>query len=159
MKFSSLVAALLILALSLQSAIAADKSAPAVNASDKESFATVAEWVRTQMKDGGRYAETNASERTRVNTRLDEMAVLFESKSSVDQMSTDQKVTLLNSQEEVNAILGKRDGDRLICKRERPIGSNIPVKICETARQIEERRRKDTKDIRDRQINKQQIRG
>jgi hypothetical protein len=138
-----------------QIAHAKDKPAPAVNASDKESFTTVSAWVRTQMKDGGRYAETDATERARVNARLDDMAALFEIKGSVDKMSTDEKVTLLNSQEEINAILGKRDGDRLICKRERPLGSNIPVKTCETARQVEERRRKDSKDIRDRQINKQ----
>ena len=155
MKFPRIASAFLILALSMQAAVAADKPAPAVNASDKDSFAAVSAWVRTQMEDGGRYAETKASEQVIVNTRLDEMAAMFAAKGSVDQMSADEKVKLFDWQEQVNSILGKRDGERLICRRERPIGSNVPVRICETAREIEQRRRMDQKEIQRQQVNKQ----
>ena len=100
------IGALLLLVMSVQVAGAADKANPAVNASDKDSFQTVSEWVRKQMDAGGRYAETNGEERQVVNARLDEMSKLFEQKSSVDQMSIDEKKKLLVDQEEINSILG-----------------------------------------------------
>ncbi len=138
-----------------QAAIAKDKPAPAVNANDKESFQTVSEWVRKQMDDGGRYAEVKSNERQTVNDRLDEMGRLFEQKGSVDQMNVDEKKKLLVDQEEINSILGKRDGDRLICSYERPIGSNLPVKTCTTAREAEMRRRDDRNELDRRQVTKQ----
>lgn len=149
------IAASLLLILSVQVASASDKANPAVNASDKDSFQTVSEWVRKQMDAGGRYAETSGEERRVVNARLDEMATMFEQKPSVDQMSVDEKKKLLVDQEEINSILGKRDGERLICKSERPIGSNLPVKTCQTARERDQRRREDNRELERQQVNKQ----
>jgi hypothetical protein len=149
------IAASLLLVLSAQVASASDKPNPAVNASDKDSFQTVSEWVRKQMDAGGRYAEASGEERQVVNARLEEMTKMFEQKSSVDQMSIDEKKKLLVDQEEINSILGKRDGDRLICKSERPIGSNLPVKTCVTARERDQRRREDNKELERQQVNKQ----
>lgn len=154
MKFRFIAASMLLI-LSAQVASASDKPNPAVNASDKDSFQTVSDWVRKQMDAGGRYAETNGEERQVVNARLDEMSKMFEQKPSVDQMSADEKKKLLVDQEEINSILGKRDGDRLICKSERPIGSNLPVKTCVTARERDQRRREDNRELERQQVNKQ----
>jgi hypothetical protein len=154
MKFR-FIGALLLLVLSCEVASASDKPNPAVNASDKDSFQTVSEWVRKQMAAGGRYAETNGEERQVVNARLDEMTKMFEQKPSVDQMSIDEKKKLLVDQEEINSILGKRDGERLICKYERPIGSNLPVKSCQTASERDQRRREDRHELDRQQVGKQ----
>lgn len=153
------IAALLLLVLSAQVASAADKPNPAVNASDKDSFQTVSEWVRKQMDPGGRYAETKGEERQVVNARLDEIAKMFEQKPSVDQMSVDEKKKLLVDQEEINSILAKRDGDRLVCQSERPIGSNLPVKTCMTASERDQRRRNDRKQLDRLQIGVQKKQG
>jgi len=134
---------------------AKDKPEPAVNAGDQASFAAVAEWVRGEMKSGGRYDEIKPNERNTVNARLDEIARMFERKSSVDQMTQQEKKQLLVTQEEINSILGKRDSERLICTYERPIGSNVPVKSCETARERDARRNADRREIERRQINRQ----
>lgn len=141
------IGALLLLVLSCEVASASDKPNPAINANDKDSFQVVSEWVRKQMEAGGRYAETNGEERRVVNARLDEMTKMFEQKPSVDQMSIDEKKKLLVDQEEINSILGKRDGERLICKSERPIGSNLPIKTCQTASERDLRRREDSKEL------------
>ena len=154
MKFR-FISALLLLVLSCEVASASDKPNPAVNASDKDSFQTVSEWVRKQMDAGGRYAETNGEERRGVNARLDEMTKMFEQKASVDQMTIDEKKKLLVDQEEINSILGKRDGERLICKSERPIGSNLPVKTCQTASERDGRRREDRQELDRQQVSKQ----
>lgn len=154
MKFR-FIGTLLLLVLSCEVASASDKPNPAVNASDKDSFQTVSEWVRKQMDAGGRYAETNGEERRVVNARLDEMTKMFEQKASVDQMTVDEKKKLLVDQEEINSILGKRDGERLICKSERPIGSNLPVKTCQTASERDGRRREDRQELDRQQVSKQ----
>jgi hypothetical protein len=66
---------------------------------------------------------------------------------------------MFNAQQEVNAILSKRDGERLICKSERPVGSNIPIKTCRTASEMAQRRQNDTQDFRRRQDVQGQLRG
>lgn len=122
---------------------AKDKVEPAVNANTKDAFQTVSAWVRAQMNDNGRYPNLSARERGTVETRLDEMGRLLDARGSVEQMSADEKMKMFNAQEEVNAILAKRDNERLICTQERPIGSNLPVKVCRTAGEVEARRRAD----------------
>ena len=54
---------------------------------------------------------------------------------------------------------GKRDGDRLICTSERPVGSNLPVKTCQTARERDERRRSDRKALDRMQVGVQKKQG
>ncbi|MEO5623469.1 MAG: hypothetical protein ABIO74_11980 [Dokdonella sp.] len=122
---------------------AADIAEHAINASSRDAFDTVSGWVRKQMDAGGRYSYVTADERNKVNAELDEMGQLFQQRSDVAHMSDAEKTMLFNSQEHVNAILAKRDNERLICKSEMPIGSHIPVKTCQTAGMMEARRRND----------------
>lgn len=139
--------------------LAKDKVEPAVNANSQDSFATVSAWVREQMSDGGRYSYVTASERTRVNQRLDQMSEIFRRTPVVDQMSDDEKVQMFNYQEEVNGILAKRDNERLVCKNVKPIGSNIPTRQCVTAGEIEARRRGDMQYLQRTQHSPQNQKG
>ena len=66
-------------------------------------------------------------------------------------MSDADKTQMFNSQEQVNAILSHRDGDRMVCQTVAPVGSHIPVKTCKTARQMENDHREVQKFIDDRQ--------
>jgi hypothetical protein len=105
---------------------------PGVKADTKEAFASIAEGVRKEMEDGGRFEYVKPDERKTVESKLVEMDQLFEKKSSVTDMTQDEKVALFNAQETVNAILTRRDRDRVICKNQAPIGSHIPVTTCHT---------------------------
>ena len=149
----------LLLALAAMPVSAKDEAEPAVNANSQESFETVSAWVRSQMSDGGRYSYVTASERTRVNERLDQMAGIFRKTPAVDQMSDDEKMKMFNYQEEVNGILAKRDNERLVCKNVKPIGSNIPTRQCVTAGEIEARRRGDMQYLQRTQNSPQNQRG
>ena len=73
---------------------------------------------------------------------------LIASGFAADRMSDEQKLRMFNSQEEVNAILAKRDNERLVCKNVKPIGSHIPVRQCMTAGELEARRRADDQYLR-----------
>ncbi len=142
---------LLLFAAFAVAAAAAEKPQPAVNADTKDRFATVSSWVQQEMRPGGRYAHVTATERSTVEGKLAEMGGLLDKHGSVDQMNDAEKTEMFNSQEQVNAILAKRDGDRLICKSVAPVGSHIPVTTCRTARQMEADQHEAQKFLDDRQ--------
>lgn len=150
MKKNVAAACLLFVAFAV-SASAADKPAPAVNADTKETFATVSGWVQKEMSAGGRYEHVTDNERTTVQGKLAAMSALLDKHGSVAQMSDADKTEMFNDQEQVNAILAHRDGDRLVCQSVAPVGSHIPVKTCKTARQMEGDQREAQKFIQDRQ--------
>ena len=83
--------------------------------------------------------------------KLASMSTLLDKKGSVAQMNDAEKTQMFNDQEQVNAILAHRDGDRLVCQTVAPVGSHIPVKSCKTARQLEGDQREAQKFIQDRQ--------
>jgi hypothetical protein len=142
---------LLLAAVAVNAAAAADKPSPAVNADTKESFATVSGWVQKEMQSGGRYEHVTDSERSTVEAKLASMSALLDKKGSVAQMNDAEKTQMFNDQEQVNAILAHRDGDRLVCQTVAPVGSHIPIKTCKTARQMEGDQREAQKFIQDRQ--------
>lgn len=119
---------------------AARKDDGAIQATTAAAFAEQAADVRKEMKPGGRYTEITVEERARVEKNLDVITRLFEEKPELASMSDRQKIELLNAQEDANTILTKNDDDRLICKMERPTGSNFKQKQCMTAKQAREAR-------------------
>jgi hypothetical protein len=119
-----------------------------INADTKEAFATVAESVRGEMGEGGKYEFVQKKERVQIDEKLGDMTALFDKYGTVSAMTQDAKVQLFNDQEVVNAILTKRDRDRVICTNVAPVGSHIPVTKCHTyAQEVEAR--EGTKNILD----------
>jgi hypothetical protein len=112
-----------------------------VKADTKEAFDVVAKSVRAGMEPGGRYEYVKPAEQKTIEKNLTEMDGLFDAAGgTVAGMKEDQKIALFNSQETVNSILTLRDRDRVICKKEAPIGSHIPVTSCHTyAQEVEGR--------------------
>jgi hypothetical protein len=122
-------------------AVAAEKADSILNARKKAEFDQQAESVRTQMRTGGRYEFVNAHERTVIERRLDQMAAMFERHSDGSDVNDQELVDVLNAQEEINAILTKKDGKRLICTRSAPTGSHRPVNNCISYRDREKSRK------------------
>jgi hypothetical protein len=112
----------------------------AFNADSRDKFEAVAADVRRQMENGGRYQYVKPDERTKVDTALTEMSTIFAANESVASMPEETKIKLFNDQETVNSILQQRDGERVICKKEAPVGSHIPITSCHTyAQEVEAR--------------------
>ena len=112
----------------------------AVQATTADAFATQVEQLRKEMTPTGRYADMTADDRARVEKNLEVITRLFEQKGEFASMNDADKVTLVNAQEEANAILTNNDDDRLICSTRRPTGSNFKQKQCMTAKQARELR-------------------
>jgi len=110
---------------------------PTVNANTGDKFEVVAVAVRQQMQPGGRWQFVDKNERVMIDDSFADMSKLFGQFGSVDKMDDNAKVRLFADQSTVNAILTKKDGDRLICQSVVSVGSHLPVKTCRTYSQIQ----------------------
>ncbi|HJU38830.1 MAG TPA: hypothetical protein VJ724_04605 [Tahibacter sp.] len=122
-------------------AAAADKAKEKPFVADtKAAFAERAAGVREQMDRGGRFEFVSDAERAKVEARLNDMAALFEH-GDVATLSKAQIADLYVAQEDINAILTKRDGRRVICERVKIVGSNLKSLQCLTYAEKERGRR------------------
>jgi len=93
--------------------------------------------VRSDLLAGEIYSEITASDRERVIAALDRMSGVI-GDGSIDRLSPERKVQVFNDQELVNGVLTKARADsRLICKREKPVGSQMATRQCFTVAQRE----------------------
>lgn len=70
----------------------------------------------------------------------------------IQSMSQERRVAVFNDQELVNGLLTRaREDSRLVCRREKTVGSNLPVSVCHT---VAERRRQ-SDDSRDHLVRAQ----
>lgn len=110
---------------------------PVVKADTKENFEAIVAAIHQQMQPGGRWQYMDNNERTTIDGSFADMDKLYAQFGSVDKMDQNAKVRLLADQSTVNAILTNRDGERLICRSEIPVGSHLPVKTCRTYAQVQ----------------------
>ncbi len=96
--------------------------------------------ILADLRGGETYSEIKLEDRNRVHSALQRI----DSKLATDgpvRLSEVDKLAVFNDQELVNSILAKaKDDSRLICRRERPVGSNRPQNICITVAQRREAR-------------------
>lgn len=101
-------------------------------------FAAQAQQIRTDLA-GDTYAEINREDRVKVGDALGRLERVLGDGASIEGMSESQKVQLFNDQELVNITLTKARADsRVVCKREKTVGSHRAVSQCLT---VAERRR------------------
>lgn len=118
-------------------AVPEENGKPVVKADSKENFEAVVAAIHQQMQPGGRWQYVDTNERATIDGSFADMGKLYDQFGSVDKMDQAAKVRLLADQGTVNAILTRKDGDRLICRTELPVGSHLPVKTCRTYSQIQ----------------------
>jgi hypothetical protein len=122
-------------------AVPEENGKPVVKADSKDNFEAVVAAIRQQMQAGGRWQYIDAKERAIIDGSFADMGKLYDQFGSVDKMDQNAKLRLLADQSTVNAILTRKDGDRLICETVTPVGSHLPVKTCKTYAQIQEEQR------------------
>ncbi len=93
--------------------------------------------VRADLQGGEVYSEISADDRHRVVEALDRMSVLI-GEGTAESLSPQNKTLLFNDQELVNTVLTKARADsRLICRREKTIGSQMTSTQCYTVAERE----------------------
>lgn len=118
-----------------------DKGQPVVRADTAENFEAIVAAIHQQMQPGGRWEFVDQSERATIDENFADMTKLYNQFGSVDKMDQVARMRLLQDQSTVNAILTKKDGERLVCHEEIRVGTHLPVKTCRTYAQMEAERR------------------
>ncbi|HSX62562.1 MAG TPA: hypothetical protein VLF18_20455 [Tahibacter sp.] len=104
--------------------------------------------IRQQMQPGGHYEFVSTAERAEVEQNLDRIAAALAQHPDVTTFSDADKAALLQAQENVNAVLTRNDGRRLICQRERSTGSHLGKDKCQTFAERERARRSSESEVR-----------
>lgn len=95
--------------------------------------------IEKDLSDGKTYAELGVNERQKVRSALGRINAALERNSDLLALPDEQKISLYNDQELVNSLLTQaREDSRLVCRREKPVGSHMSVSKCLT---VAERRR------------------
>lgn len=96
--------------------------------------------ILADLRGGEVYSEIKLQDRDSVHSALKRIDSRLGA-DGVGRLSEADKLAVFNDQELVNSILTKaKDDSRLICRRERPMGSNRPQNICITVAQRREAR-------------------
>ena len=122
-----------------------------LDAQSLDAFDQQATAVRQGMQPGGVYEYMKQSDKTHVETGLEQMRKLLQGHATQAELSPQDKVALLNTQEEVNAVLLHNDDNRLVCEIAAPPGSRIRVKTCHTYRELMARQERDQGLLGDKQ--------
>ena len=90
--------------------------------------------------DGGKvYSEISQKERSDVKDALNRISGALQATNGVQGLNEEQKARIFNDQELINSILTRAGEDsRLVCTREKVVGSHRPTTHCLT---VAERRR------------------
>jgi hypothetical protein len=146
--FAVAVAAVMLAAPALAAKVE-EKRVAADNADTPDKFDQVIDEVHQEMGTGGRYEFIKPDAKVQVDADLTAMDAMIKKAGSVSAMTPTTKVELFNHQEHLNGILTHNDGNRLVCERRPPMGTNIPVTTCKPVAEIEKMRRDSQKMMQD----------
>lgn len=96
--------------------------------------------IRSELMASKDYRGLTEAERAELLSRQDALLRTLEGKSSADELDDKQRMLAFNDLEWIEGVLNDEQDERLICKQEKKLGSNRPVRICRTAAQIEQER-------------------
>lgn len=103
------------------------------------SFSAQREAINRALGDGETYSELAPDDVQVVQQSMARISRLLGSAQSIDQLPELTRVEIFNEQERINTLLVRAHADsRMVCRREKPTGSNRPTNVCLT---VAERRR------------------
>lgn len=130
------------------SGFAKERTERPLTADTKALFDDQAAAIRQQMLPGGHYEFVSTAERGEVEQNLDRIAAVLAQHDDPKSFSDADKTALLQAQENVNAVLTRNDGRRLVCQRERATGSHLGKDTCQTFAERERARRSSATEVR-----------
>lgn len=122
-----------------------------------DSFTPVSEQIRRVETAMGSedYSEIGLEDKSRVQQALNRIRIKMNGREKVDELAPQERNDLFNEQEIVNTIMTRAQADsRMICRRERLTGSNMPTSVCLT---VAQQRRKAQEDSRQALTDQQRI--
>lgn len=103
------------------------------------SFSAQREAINKALGDGETYSELAPDDVRIVQQSLSRISTLLGGAQTAEQLPELARVEVFNEQERINTLLQRAHADsRMVCRREKPTGSNRPTNVCLT---VAERRR------------------
>jgi hypothetical protein len=97
--------------------------------------------IRTDIVAGkGRYAGMSAGKRNEILARQKDLLRLIEGRTTESELSENERMLAFNSLEWIEAAINNAEDERVVCKSEKPTGSNRAQRICRTVAQMREER-------------------
>lgn len=128
----SLLAALLLGALTVPAALAADSG----DALPLGAVRTQQAEIRAGVQAGtGRYALLSERERNQLLDRQVRMLRMIDGKQTSAELGEGDKVALFNDLEWISAMLNRSEDDRMVCERRAVLGSHHKQRVCMTVGQ------------------------
>jgi len=110
--------------------------------------------IRADAEAGqGRYRDMDAPTMKQLREHQDVVLGLLEGHERSTELSREDQMTVFNSLEAISAILNRAEDDRMICRRERSVGSRFATEVCRTVAE----RRADSKEARDKMLERGQL--
>lgn len=95
------------------------------------------------------YFEITEDNRDKVIDALNRISLQLNGVTSLSELDPQAKVEVFNDQQLVNTLLGKAAEDsRLVCTREKRLGSNMPTTVCHTVAQRRQMQRQAQDQLR-----------
>lgn len=127
---------LFLVALSAFSAGAADRKPLAIAAITSQQAE-----IRAGVQAGtGRYKNMPTSTKKELLSRQSEVLTVVDGKTSADELSEEERLQVFNNLEWIEAAINNAESERMVCTREKPLGSNRVQRVCKTMAQIEAER-------------------
>ena len=106
--------------------------------------------LRTKLDNPtGEYSKFSQDDLNKMRHAQDRIFQMLNGVTSLDQLKEDQKIALSNELDQVKATLTQNEGNRLICYREKRIGTNLLEKRCETVAEREAHARESQQQMMD----------
>ena len=93
--------------------------------------------IRSDLMASKDYRGLNEAQRTELLSRQDSLLRMLEGKETSADLTQEQQIRAFNDLEWIEAALNNAEGDRMVCRRERTLGSNRITRVCRTAAQME----------------------
>lgn len=141
----SLLPTLMLLGALFASPLAAATTGP-LSGADPGRFAAERQQIERALAEGEQYREISEPDRQAVLAALARIADLLATPAAPE-----REHALDQQRQQVNRLLQAAAADsKQICRRERPLGSRLPVNVCKTVAQ-QRREREQSRDTRTRQ--------
>ncbi|MBL8255199.1 hypothetical protein J2X02_001183 [Pseudoxanthomonas japonensis] len=107
--------------------------------------------IRAEVdKSGGRFKHLTQEKRESLFASQGTVTSLLKGRRSMQELSEVDRIAAFNALENIEGILNQAEGDRMVCERMKPIGSNRPKTVCLTVAERRAAREQAQKDVSNR---------
>lgn len=132
------LAGLLALALTVASPVAT--AAEAAPLRFDEIRAQQAELRAAALAGTGKFEHMSGATRSEMLSHQQKLLAIIEGKRTPDELGPGEQEAVASALAAIEAAVARAEGERVVCRRERVLGSNRKVRVCKTVAQMERER-------------------